>query len=151
MTRGCLQSVEIHFIINKKNQKMVKKILSLALTMVVGLAIHAQTAATAPAKPSVSKATDVVKVQTQNPAAYACPKCFKISKGAGQCPDCKVEKVQLGTYYCTKCMKATGAKPGNCPTCNTATTQMTRKYCAKMGGTPLRDKPAPKANAVKGV
>jgi predicted amidophosphoribosyltransferase len=44
----------------------------------------------------------------------------------------------LGTYYCAKCMKGTGDKPGNCPQCQSATVQITRKYCAKMGGTPMK-------------
>jgi Zn finger protein HypA/HybF involved in hydrogenase expression len=115
----------------------MKKLISLSLVILFGLALHAQPTTTESAKP-------VVKKQVQNPAAYACPKCFHISKGAGLCPDCKQEKVQLGTYYCTKCLKSTGTKPGDCPMCKTATVQMTRKYCAKMGGTPLKNTPTAK-------
>jgi hypothetical protein len=73
--------------------------------------------------------TKIKKVQ--NPAAWACPTCFKITKDGSQCPDDKTDKVQLGTYYCEHCVKATGNKPGKCPTCGAATTQMTRKLCAK--------------------
>ena len=108
-----------------------------AAILMIGFAVNAQT--TTPTAP----AANVAKKQVQNPAAYACPKCFKISKGAGQCPDDKTEKVQLGTYYCAHCMKTTGTKAGKCPTCGMATTQMTRKYCAKMGGTPEKDHTAP--------
>ena len=78
--------------------------------------------------------------QVANPAAYACPKCFMISKGAGICDHCNADKVQLGTYYCMKCNKATGSKPGKCATCSGATTQITRKYCAAHGGTPAKTK-----------
>src|SRR5579864_8975353 len=66
----------------------------------------------------------------QNPAAWACPKCFKITKDGGTCADDNTAKVQLGTYYCEHCVKATGNKPGKCPSCGAATTQMTRKFCA---------------------
>ena len=110
----------------------MKKLMVLFFALCFGFALQAQTTTDA------TTAKVVKKQQVQNPAAYACPKCFHISKGAGQCPDCKVEKVQLGTYYCPKCLKGTGAKPGNCPDCKTATVQMTRKYCAKMGGTPTK-------------
>ena len=128
----------------------MKKLLPLAFVLLAGFTGYAQTTTVKPTKTD-SKESNVVKVQTQNPAAYACPKCYKISKGSGQCPDCKVDKVQLGTYYCTKCLKSTGAKPGNCPTCNTATTQITRKYCAKMGGTPLKNKPVAKTDEKAGT
>ena len=80
--------------------------------------------------PAKDTAQHAVKKQTQNPAAWACPKCYKITKDGGDCADCKVAKVQLGTYYCEHCVKATGAKPGKCPACGGATTQMTRKLCA---------------------
>ncbi|MES2004536.1 MAG: hypothetical protein V4450_08445 [Bacteroidota bacterium] len=79
-----------------------------------------------------STATAVQKEkQVQNAAAWACPKCYAITKEGGQCANCKMDKVQLGTYYCTHCMKGTGAKAGKCPTCSMATTQMTRKLCAE--------------------
>ena len=54
------------------------------------------------------------------------------------CAKCNTAKVQLGTYYCTHCNKATGAKAGKCPSCSGATTQITRKYCAAHGGTPVK-------------
>ena len=72
--------------------------------------------------------------QTQNPAAWACPACYKITKEGGQCADDKTAKIQLGTYYCQHCVKATGDKPGSCPTCKGATTQMTRKLCKEHTG-----------------
>ena len=106
----------------------MKKLLVLFAALFFSYAMQAQT--TAPAETTTK--TVVKKQQVQNPAAYACPKCFQISKGSGQCPMCKTDKIQLGTYYCPKCDKATGAKAGNCPDCKTATVQMTRKYCAKM-------------------
>lgn len=109
---------------------MKKIMLLFAAILMIGFAVNAQTVKT------VAPATNVAKKQVQNPAAYACPKCFKISKGAGQCSDDKIEKVQLGTYYCAHCIKSTDAKAGKCASCGMATTQMTRKYCAKMGGTP---------------
>ena len=77
--------------------------------------------------------------QQGNPAAYACPKCFEVSKGEGNCSKCNVPKMQLGSYYCEKCMKSTGTKADNCSSCKGATTQMTRKYCAAKGGTPLKE------------
>ena len=67
--------------------------------------------------------------QKQNTAAWACPACFKITKEGGQCAGDKTTKIQLGTYYCQHCVKATGDQPGICPTCKGATTQMTRKLC----------------------
>lgn len=85
------------------------------------------------AQPSVTNSvtTTSTKVkQVQNPAAWACPKCFNITKDGGKCANCQADKVQLGTYYCKACMKSTGDKAGKCPTCNAATVQMTRKYCA---------------------
>jgi hypothetical protein len=74
--------------------------------------------------------------QVQNPAAWACPTCFKITKEGGVCADDKTAKVQLGTCYCAHCVKATGAKPGKCPDCGGATTQMTRKLCASHAAAP---------------
>jgi len=69
------------------------------------------------------------KHQVQNKAAWACPACYKITKEGGQCDMDKTAKIQLGTYCCQHCVKATGDKPGNCPMCKGATTQMTRKLC----------------------
>ena len=112
----------------------MKKLMVLFFAICFGYALQAQT--TAPVQAPVK--TVVKKQQAQNPAAYACPKCFKISKGSGQCETCKMDKVQLGNYYCPKCMKGTGAKAGNCPDCKGVAVQMTRKYCAKMGGTPIK-------------
>lgn len=114
---------------------MKKIMMLLVAVLMIGFVANAQTAPPAPA----AKTTK----QVQNPAAYACPKCFQITKGAGSCASDGTAKVQLGTYYCTHCMKSTGAKPGKCPTCSGETTQITRKYCAKMGGTPSKTtKPA---------
>ena len=90
----------------------MKKLLVLFFALCFGYALQAQTTTDA-------ATTKVVKKQqVQNPAAYACPKCFHISKGSGQCPDCK-----------------------------TATVQMTRKYCAKMGGTQMKKDMKEKANS----
>ena len=105
----------------------MKKLLLSGIVLLTAAFSYAQPAVTtAPVK------TDkTVKVkQVQNPAAYACPKCYMISKGAGKCEHCQADKVQLGTYYCPACMKATGAKAGKCPSCSKETVQMTRKYCA---------------------
>ncbi len=57
-------------------------------------------------------------------------KCFNIEKAAGKCSKCQSEKVQLGTYYCEHCTKASGTKAGKCGSCSRTTTQMTRKFCA---------------------
>jgi hypothetical protein len=120
----------------KKQNKMKKLMLLFAAFLMIGFAANAQTT-TAPAQQTTKK-------QVQNPAAYACPKCFKITKEGGKCSVDGTDMVQLGTYYCLHCMKSTGTKPGKCPTCGMATTQITRKYCAAHGGTPLKDK-QPKA------
>ena len=93
-------------------------------------------AQTKPAKVDSTKKT--VAKQVQNPAAWACPKCFMITKDGGQCPMDQTNKVQLGTYYCEHCVKATGNKPGKCPSCNGATTQMTRKLCAQHNKMPSK-------------
>jgi rubrerythrin len=69
--------------------------------------------------------------QVQNAAAWACPKCYTITKEGGLCAMDQTEKVQLGTYYCEHCMKGTGTKPGKCPVCSATAVQMTRKQCAK--------------------
>ncbi len=116
----------------------MKKILSIfMLLFTVGIAANAQTT-TAPTSAPVK---DMVKKEAkpQNPAAYACPKCFHISKGEGQCTDCKIAKVQLGTYYCPKCNMSGGVKPGSCTMCKSPNVQMTRKYCAAKGGTPVKE------------
>ena len=75
------------------------------------------------------QSTDTVKAARQNKAAWACPACFTITKDGGACANDKSAKIQLGTYYCQHCIKATGDKPGQCPMCKGATTQMTRKLC----------------------
>ena len=94
-------------------------------------------AQTSPAPVAPNKKAETVK-QTQNPAAWACPKCYKITKDGGSCTDCKVAKVQLGTYYCSHCVKATGTKAGKCPACGAATTQITRKLCSEHGAMPMK-------------
>jgi hypothetical protein len=107
--------------------KIMKKILTFLFVMVAAINVNAQTNTVAP----VAKNTVAKVKQVQNPAAYACPKCFEISKGAGKCAHCGIDKVQLGTYYCYKCQKSTGTKPGPCPVCKGETVQITRKYCAQ--------------------
>ncbi len=105
----------------------MKKLFFLSCLMIAAVFSFAQTtpsAATDTAKKMVAK-------HVQNPASWACPKCYKITKDGGNCADDATAKVQLGTYYCEHCVKATGAKPGKCPTCGGATTQMTRKLCAQ--------------------
>jgi hypothetical protein len=72
--------------------------------------------------------------QVANPAAWACPKCFSITKAGGKCAADQSDMVQLGTYYCDHCMKASGSKAGKCASCSMATTQMTRKLCAQHTG-----------------
>ncbi len=72
--------------------------------------------------------------QVANAAGYGCPKCFATAKVAGACTTDKTEMVQLGTYYCEKCVKATGEKAGNCSACTTKTTRMTRKLCGQKNG-----------------
>ena len=120
----------------------MKKLFLFAITLFAAGGIFAQT----PAAPAVApKATVAAKPkQVQNPAAYACPKCFQISKGTGKCDHCQTDKVQLGTYYCSMCVKSTGAKAGKCPSCGMATTQMTRKYCAQHAGKKEEKKEAAK-------
>ena len=108
----------------------MKKLLLTCIIMLSAFLMYAQKMTTT----TVTKTETPGKMkQMPNPAAYACPKCFDITKGAGKCAKCGVDKVQLGTYYCPNCMKNTGNKPGKCPTCNGATVQMTRKYCAEHG------------------
>jgi hypothetical protein len=106
----------------------MKKLLASAIIILAAMSINAQTTT---AEPAAKTTTAAKPKQTVNAAAYACPQCFAISKGAGKCEHCQADKVQLGTYYCTMCKKSTGTKPGNCPDCKMATTQITRKYCAK--------------------
>ena len=86
----------------------------------------------------VDTAKKAVAKHVQNPAAWACPKCYKITKDGGTCADDNTAKVQLGTYYCEHCMKPTGNKPGKCATCGAATTQMTRKLCAQHTAPPVK-------------
>ncbi len=80
-------------------------------------------------QPVSDSATAINHQQKQNSAAWACPACFKITKEGGQCAGDKTTKIQLGTYYCQHCVKATGGQPGICTTCKGSTTQMTRKLC----------------------
>ena len=80
--------------------------------------------------PTATTTTSNPQKPAANPAAYACPKCYAITKDGGNCTKCNVAKVQLGTYYCEHCMKSCGAKPGKCASCGMASTQMTRKMCA---------------------
>ncbi|MGC3979211.1 MAG: hypothetical protein QM751_13870 [Paludibacteraceae bacterium] len=109
----------------------MKKILLLIAVVFAGLAAAAQ------AK-TVDSAAVAKHKQVQNPAAWACPTCFKITKEGGQCADDKTAKVQLGTYYCQHCVKATGNKPGKCSMCGGETTQMTRKLCAQHNAAPAK-------------
>ena len=105
----------------------MKKLFFLSCLMIAAVISFAQTTPAA----AVDTAKKIVAKHVQNPAAWACPKCYKITKDGGNCADDATAKVQLGTYYCEHCVKATGAKPGKCPTCGGATTQMTRKLCAQ--------------------
>jgi len=106
---------------------MKKITLLLAVLFAALMSFAQQKAGTDSAKTALHK-------QVQNPAAWACPACYKITKEGGQCADDKSAKIQLGTYYCQHCVKATGDKPGNCPMCKAATTQMTRKLCKEHTG-----------------
>jgi hypothetical protein len=72
--------------------------------------------------------------QVANAAAWACPKCFDITKAGGNCAQDQTDMVQLGSYYCEKCVKATGDKAGNCSSCSEKTVRMTRKRCAQKNG-----------------
>ncbi len=87
----------------------------------------------AQAKTDSSTNTHAKVKKMANPAAWACPKCFMITKEGGTCSMDQTAKVQLGTYYCDHCMKGTGTKAGKCADCSNATVQMTRKLCAKHG------------------
>lgn len=109
-------------------QHYMKKITLLLAVLLVGLIGFSQE------KTPVDSAKTAKHKQVQNPAAWACPACYKITKEGGTCPDDKTAKIQLGTYYCQHCVKATGDKPGICPTCKGATTQMTRKLCKEHTG-----------------
>ena len=112
----------------------MKKIL---LFIAVALfAINSQ-AQQAPAAKDTAHHTMKAK-QVQNPAAWACPKCYSITKAGGKCAADNTDMVQLGTYYCEHCMKASGNKPGKCATCGAATTQMTRKLCAARAAAPAK-------------
>lgn len=86
-------------------------LLSICLAFVLVGFAQQKPATTASAAPATAEKAKHV----QNPAAWACPKCYAITKDGGQCASCKTDKVQLGTYYCTHCMKGTGAKAGKCP------------------------------------
>ncbi len=110
---------------------MKKLILLLAIVFVAAYSF-----AQAPVKDSTHHM--VKSKQVQNPAAWACPKCYAISKQGGKCAADNTDMVQLGTYYCEHCVKATGTKPGKCPTCGAATTQMTRKLCAQHAAMPSK-------------
>ena len=121
----------------------MKKLTLMIVVMFTAIFSFGQAVTEAPAVKTVKPAAAKPK-QVANAAAYACQKCFAISKGEGNCEKCNVAKVQLGTYYCPMCSKGTGAKPGKCPSCSMATTQMTRKYCAKQ----LAKKATPAAEKV---
>ena len=114
----------------------MKKLLVTGIFMFSAFLMYAQKTVTT--TKTKTETPEKVK-QVPNPAAYACPKCYDITKGAGKCTKCGVDKVQLGTYYCPSCMKSTGGKPGKCPSCSGATVQMTRKYVAGHGM--KKDKP----------
>jgi rubrerythrin len=105
----------------------MKKLLFLSFLMIGSIICFAQQTPAA----VVDTAKKAANKHVQNPAAWACPKCFKITKDGGTCADDNTAKVQLGTYYCEHCMKTTGNKPGKCPSCGNATTQMTRKLCGQ--------------------
>ncbi|MFL9483517.1 hypothetical protein ACI6Q2_12125 [Chitinophagaceae bacterium LWZ2-11] len=105
----------------------MKKLIFLSF-LLMGAFVGFSQQTTPPASQPTAKATTK---QTQNPAAWACPKCYQINKAGGKCTADNTDMVQLGTYYCEHCVKATGAKPGKCPTCSGVTTQMTRKLCAQ--------------------
>jgi Ni/Co efflux regulator RcnB len=108
----------------------MKKLLLMATVMCMSLFSMAQAdSATAPKQKEHKEHKK--GMQVANAAAWACPKCFAITKEGGQCAMDQTDKVQLGTYYCNHCMKATGAKPGKCATCTAPAVQMTRKLCAK--------------------
>ncbi len=111
----------------------MKKILLTLVLVAFSTMMNAQNATQSTSVVSakeVTKTTVAKTKQVANPAAYACTKCFNIEKVAGKCSKCQGEKVQLGTYYCEHCMKATGTKAGKCSSCGMPTTQMTRKFCA---------------------
>lgn len=110
----------------------MKKLLLLIVLIAFSSITNAQTAATS-ATPKVVTTTKAVTPKTKqvaNPAAFACMKCYNIEKDGGKCSKCQSDKVQLGTYYCEHCMKASGTKAGKCEMCSAKTTQMTRKFCA---------------------
>ncbi|SDW96874.1 hypothetical protein SAMN05444410_107181 [Hydrobacter penzbergensis] len=108
------------------------KTILLSICLAFVLTGFAQQKPAAPAATAPAPATAAAKPkQVQNPAAWACPKCYAITKDGGQCASCKTDKVQLGTYYCAHCMKGTGTKDGKCPACGMATTRMTRKLVAE--------------------
>jgi len=109
----------------------MKKSIFLFLLIAASYISNAQTpAVTSSTTTTTTQAAAATAKQVQNPAAWACPHCFQITKAGGMCAKCNIQTVQLGTYYCPKCMKGTGTKSGNCPMCGTATVRMTRKLCA---------------------
>jgi hypothetical protein len=113
--------------------EIMKKLLLLIGLMYVstlGIAQKGMSDSAKVVKHGAGKHGDKMK-QVPNPASWACPKCYAITKDGGVCAADQSEKVQLGTYYCAHCMKASGSKPGKCASCSMATTQMTRKLCAK--------------------
>jgi hypothetical protein len=109
----------------------MKKILVMAVMLFVTVMGMAQTADSAKVVKHGGKNHSEKVKQVSNPAAWACPKCYAITKEGGVCAADQTDKVQLGTYYCDHCMKASGNKPGKCSSCSMATVQMTRKLCAK--------------------
>ena len=80
--------------------------------------------------------------QVANAAGFGCPKCFATAKVGGTCAADQAEMVQLGTYYCEHCVKASGDKPGKCASCSMKTTRMTRKLCGTKTGKMLVKKAA---------
>lgn len=125
----------------------MKKFLLMFVFLAFTSIINAQVATTTPVKKADAKMTVVKNKQVANPAAFACMKCFNIEKDGGKCSKCQGDKVQLGTYYCEHCAKATGAKPGKCDMCSGKTTQMTRKFCASKNPKSMKEKVAPKKAA----
>jgi hypothetical protein len=68
-----------------------------------------------------------LRSKKESKANWVCPACFKVSKVSGACVQDKTATIQLGTYYCQRCVKPTGTEAGQCPTCKGVTTQMTKK------------------------
>lgn len=106
----------------------MKKLFALLVVLFLATVSYCQPPVSTAANPKQGKVT--AKKLNEGKPAYACPKCCDITKSEGKCEHCKVDRVKLGTYYCTHCMKSTGDKPGNCDMCKMRTTQISRKYCA---------------------